>query len=137
MKQLQHVTTFSLIIALTGLSPVVAADAGTTSDDERIQPDQRPVDSSLSYHLSLEQMDGINAGGRSGQPSRVNSNGRSGQPAAVNTSGRSGKPELSTPMVDPVDRTLVNTIQQIRSISICQHLSRSGQYGSVNTSGRR
>ena len=26
MKQLQHVTTFSLLIALTGLSPVVAED---------------------------------------------------------------------------------------------------------------
>ena len=47
MKQLQHVTTFSLIIALTGLSPVVAAESGRTSDDERIQPDQRPGDSPL------------------------------------------------------------------------------------------
>jgi len=90
MKQLHHVTTFSLILALTGLSPMAVADSGKTSDDERIQPDQRPGDSPLSYHLSLEQMDGINAGGRSGQPNYVNSTSRSGQYASVN-SGRSGQ----------------------------------------------
>ncbi len=33
MKRLQHVTTFSLIIALTGLSPMAAADSGKTSYD--------------------------------------------------------------------------------------------------------
>jgi len=93
MKQLQQVTTFSLIIALTGLSPMVAADSRTTSDDERIQPDQRPFDSPLSYHLTLEQMDGINAGGRSGQPNSVNSSSRSGRPQSVNSSSRSGRPD--------------------------------------------
>ena len=113
MKQLQHVTTFSLIIALTVLSPVVAADSGKISDDEGIQPDQRPFDSPLSYHLSLEQMDGIHAGNRpagcaeptgrnngerqrSGKPECVNTSCRSGQPDAVNTHGRSGDRNLST-----------------------------------------
>ncbi len=92
MKQLQHVTTFSLIIALTGLSSVVAAEAGRTSYDvARIQPDQRRFEGPLSYHLTLEQMDGINAGGRSGQPGSVNSNGRSGKPDLVNTNSRSGQ----------------------------------------------
>ncbi len=94
MKQLQHVTTFSLVIALTGLSLVVAAEAASTLDGERIQLAQRPFDSPLSYHLSLEQMDGINAGGRSGQPNSVNTTGRSGQHDSVNGSDRSGRPNL-------------------------------------------
>jgi hypothetical protein len=96
MKQLRHVTTtFSLIIALTGLSSVVAAEAGRTSYDvARIQPDQRRFEGPLSYHLTLEQMDGINAGGRSGKPDSVNTSGRSGKPNLVNSNGRSGKPDL-------------------------------------------
>ena len=63
MKQLQYfVTTFSLIVALTGLSPMVAADAERTSDDARIQPDQRQSESSLGFRLSTEQMDNIQGG---------------------------------------------------------------------------
>lgn len=123
MKQLQHVTTFSLMLALTGLSPMVAADSGRTSDDERIQQDQRPFDSPLSYHLSLEQMDGINAGGRSGQPNSVNTVGRSGQPGFVN-SGRSGQPDA------------VNTSDRSGRPDLVNTSSRSGQYEAVNT-GRR
>jgi hypothetical protein len=123
MKQLQHVTTFSLIIALTGLSPMAAADSGRTSDDETIQPDRRPFDSPLSYHLSLEQMDGIHAGNQPtgcAEPTGRNNGerqglmahaNRSGQPGSVNTTGRSG---------------------QYASVNS----SRSGQNGSVNT-GRR
>jgi len=125
MKPLQHVTTFSLIIALTGLTPVMAAEAGRTSDDERIQADQRPVNSPLSYHLSLEQMDGINAGGRSGQPNSVNSSSRSGQPNAVNTHGRSGQPDR------------VNTSGRSGQHASVNTSGRSGQHDLINSSGRR
>jgi hypothetical protein len=35
MKQLQYIASISLLAALTGLSPVTAADAGGTSDGGR------------------------------------------------------------------------------------------------------
>jgi len=62
MKQSQYITTFSLILALTGLSPMVAADAGRTSGGERIQPDTRQFESPRGYKLSTEQMDNIRGG---------------------------------------------------------------------------
>ena len=62
MKQHQYITTFSLIVALTGLSPVVAADAERTSGGERIQPDTRQFASRLGYKLSPEQMDKLYGG---------------------------------------------------------------------------
>ena len=62
MKQRQSITTFSLIVALTGLSPMVAADAGSTSGGERSQPDTRQFESPLMYKLTPEQMDEV-AGG--------------------------------------------------------------------------
>jgi hypothetical protein len=65
MKQLQYITTFSLILAFTGLSPVVAADAGRTSGGERIQPDLRQIENPLGYKLSPEQMDKVHGGNRS------------------------------------------------------------------------
>ena len=144
MKQLQHVTTFSLIIALTGLSPVVAADAGRTSDDEGIQPDQRRVDSPLSYHLSLEQMDGIHAGGKS--VNRTCGRGRSGQPDLSTPVVDAVNRTLSTPVVDPVNRTLstpmadpVNRTLSTPAVDPVDRTQcgRSGQYESLNTTGRR
>jgi len=62
MKQRQYITTFSLIVALTGLSPVVAADAGTPAGGERIHQIPRQFDSPLGYKLTPEQMDGIRGG---------------------------------------------------------------------------
>jgi len=62
MKQRQYITTFSLIVALTGLSPVMAADAGRTSAGERGQPDQKRFESTLGYKLSPEQMDKVHGG---------------------------------------------------------------------------
>jgi hypothetical protein len=60
MKRRKYITTFGLVVALTGLSPVVAADAGRTPGSERILPDQRQRP--LMYKLSYEQMDKV-AGG--------------------------------------------------------------------------
>lgn len=63
MKQLQYITTFGLIVALTGLSPLVAADAGSTiSTGGRIQTDQRGLEESAGYKLSTEQMDNVYGG---------------------------------------------------------------------------
>jgi hypothetical protein len=63
MKQLQYIiTTFSLIVAFTGMSPVVVADAGRPSGGERFQPDSRQIESPLRYKLSTEQMDNIRGG---------------------------------------------------------------------------
>lgn len=70
MKQRQYITTFSLIVALIGLSPVVA-DAGRTSDGERAQPDQKRFESTLGYKLSPEQMDKVHAGISPVTPVRV------------------------------------------------------------------
>ena len=55
MKQRQYIITFSLIVALTGLSPVMAADAG-------IAPANVPVENSRSITLSHEQMDQVKGG---------------------------------------------------------------------------
>jgi hypothetical protein len=62
MKQRQYITTFSLILALTALSPVVAADAERTSGGERTQPDTRQFEGPIGYTLSPEQMDKIYGG---------------------------------------------------------------------------
>lgn len=63
MKQRQYITTFSLIVSLTGLSPVVAADAGSTSGGERTQPDTRQFEGRpIGYTLSPKQMDKIYGG---------------------------------------------------------------------------
>jgi len=62
MRQRQYITTFSLIVALTGLSPVVVAEAGTPAGGERIHQISRQLDSPLGYKLSPEQMDGIRGG---------------------------------------------------------------------------
>jgi hypothetical protein len=63
MKQLQYIiTTFSLIVALTGMSPVAVADAGRPSGGERFQPDSRQIEYPLGYKLSPEQMDKIYGG---------------------------------------------------------------------------
>jgi hypothetical protein len=62
MKQRQYITTFSLMVALTGLSPVVAADAGRATDGAQIQPDRRQFESPLGYKLSPEQMDKLYGG---------------------------------------------------------------------------
>ena len=53
MKQPRYVTTFSLIVALTGLSPVMAADAGRISDGDAkqaINPKQPRVVSEKPSH---------------------------------------------------------------------------------------
>ena len=62
MKLRQYITMFSLILALTGLSPVAAAEAGSTSDGEQILPDQRQFESPVRYKLSPGQMDMVRAG---------------------------------------------------------------------------
>jgi hypothetical protein len=60
MKQQQKfITNLSLIVALTGLSPVMTAEA---SDGERLPTDQRQIQSPLRYNLSPEQIDNIHAG---------------------------------------------------------------------------
>jgi hypothetical protein len=62
MKQQQKfITTLSLIVGLSGLSPVMAADRGT-SGGEAIQPDMRRSDNHLRHKLSTAQMDQIHAG---------------------------------------------------------------------------
>ena len=58
MKQLQHAITFSLIIALTGLSPMVVAEHQMVNEYNQASGAESP----LRYHLSLAQMDGIYAG---------------------------------------------------------------------------
>lgn len=61
MKQPQYfITTFSLIVALTGLSAVMAADAAdNTAGRARSQPLERK---SQTYLLTLEEMDLVTAG---------------------------------------------------------------------------
>jgi hypothetical protein len=61
-QQQKFMTTLSLIVALSGLSPVVAADAGGTSGGERVQPDQRQFERPMMYKLTPEQMDNLHAG---------------------------------------------------------------------------
>ena len=62
MKQLSYITVFSLIVALTGLSPVVAADAGWPSNYAPSQPDELLNDIDHPLKLSTAQMDNIRAG---------------------------------------------------------------------------
>lgn len=63
MKQRQFIiATFGLIVALTGPSPVEAADAGSTSGAKRIHSATRQFESSQRYKLSPEQMDNVHAG---------------------------------------------------------------------------
>jgi hypothetical protein len=62
MKQRPYITIFSLIVALTGLSLAMAADAGSTSGGERIQPASGQFGHPLRYNLSSEQMDSVHAG---------------------------------------------------------------------------
>jgi hypothetical protein len=63
MKQLQYIiTTFSLIVALTGLSPVLAADAERTSGRSPLQPDHQMSDNAVRYRLAPAQMDRIKGG---------------------------------------------------------------------------
>lgn len=57
MKQRQYITTFSLIVALTGMSPVMAEDARGTTPQAQV--------------LSLEQMDSVTAGSTNLTPNRV------------------------------------------------------------------
>lgn len=65
MKQPQYIiTTFSLIVALSGLSPVVMADAGRASGEERIHTEQSLSGGSKAYRLTPEQMDEVSAGRR-------------------------------------------------------------------------
>jgi hypothetical protein len=61
-QQQKFITTLSLIVALSGLSPVMAADAGRPSGGEKFQPDSRPIESPLGYKLSPEQMDKLYGG---------------------------------------------------------------------------
>jgi hypothetical protein len=56
MKQRHYITTVSLIMVLTGLSPVVA-DAESSA-----RTDPRPFESPLGYKLTTDQMDGIHGG---------------------------------------------------------------------------
>ena len=63
MKRPQKfISALSLREALGGLSPVVAADAGRTADDMRVQPYQRHFEKHLGFKLSPEQMDNVHAG---------------------------------------------------------------------------
>jgi hypothetical protein len=61
MKQRQCIATVSLILALTGLSPVMAADAGMESGGAQNQthPSNAPP---AKFALSLAQMDEVHAG---------------------------------------------------------------------------
>jgi hypothetical protein len=63
MKRRQKfITTLSLIGALSGLSPVMAADAGMNTGNERINTNNQRIERPLSYKLSPEQMDKTHAG---------------------------------------------------------------------------
>ena len=62
MKQLQCITTLSLIIALSGLSPVVAADAGMEAGGPQNQQTHQSNAPPVKLALSLAQMDEIHAG---------------------------------------------------------------------------
>lgn len=62
MKLRQHITAFSLIAVLTGLSPVVMADAERTTDSEKIQTNTRRDERAVQYRLTPEQMDAVHGG---------------------------------------------------------------------------
>jgi hypothetical protein len=61
-QQLQYVATFSLIVAVTGLSPALAADAGRTSGRSRLQPDHQMSENTVRYRLAPAQMDKVRGG---------------------------------------------------------------------------
>jgi hypothetical protein len=63
MKQQQKfITTLGLIVALSSLSPVMAADVGSTSGGEAKQASSTPSESHKRYQLSTPQMDKIHGG---------------------------------------------------------------------------
>jgi hypothetical protein len=61
-RQQKFITTVSLIVALSGLSSVVAADEGMASGHRRIHSVTENSENSRPVLLSHEQMDGITAG---------------------------------------------------------------------------
>ena len=66
MKQRQFITAFSLTVVLSGLSPVVAADAGRTPGRRAISnsSNTRPFESTRPITLSREQTGPGSKGGR-------------------------------------------------------------------------
>lgn len=60
-RQQKFVTTLSLIVAVSGVSPVVAADAGSTSGEAK-QANSTPSESHKRYQLSTAEMDKIHGG---------------------------------------------------------------------------
>ena len=62
MKQRQYIITFSLIVAFTGLSPVMAADAGIAPGHRHIHSTNVPVENTRPITLSHEQMDQVKGG---------------------------------------------------------------------------
>lgn len=120
MKQLQHVTTFSLIIALTGLSPVLEADAGKQPDGSLIQPDQRRIETPLKYQLTLTQLDAVKAGRLQAKYGYTKERNDASERIVNNWNPASSRrPDL------------INTGRAVNTVFV-----RSGQYDSVN-SGRR
>jgi len=61
-RQQKFITILSLIVALTGLPPVVAADAGRDSGGEQFGPVQSH-NVSRKVQLTASQMDNVHAGG--------------------------------------------------------------------------
>jgi hypothetical protein len=63
MKQRHYITALTMIVALTGLSPVVVADAERPSVAEQgYQSHRDSPNSAEGYKLSAEQMDKVHAG---------------------------------------------------------------------------
>jgi hypothetical protein len=62
MKYRPCITSVSLIVALTGLSPVMAADTGIASGHTRIHSEILHPENKRPIKLSHEQMDHVSAG---------------------------------------------------------------------------
>ncbi len=63
MKQRQYIAIFSLMVALTGLTPVVAANESSTSTRHRYQTVQdRNNDSNIKMRLTEIQLDKTRGG---------------------------------------------------------------------------
>ena len=62
MNQRKYIAALTMIVGLTGLSPMVAADAGRTSDGDRQQMARLQLERPQTYKLSPEQMDNVHAG---------------------------------------------------------------------------
>ena len=63
MKQLQYVAAFSLIVTLTGLSPVMAADAGSALGGKTERAESSPPsENRVRMVLTPTQMDKIQGG---------------------------------------------------------------------------